>query len=140
MKEFLGKWELKKNENVDKFLKYFGYGWIKRKAALMSNIQLTLTFLNENAFTRNINSTFMNTSEEYHLDGKERENSENLIKKHLYNSKNKCIVSEIKSSLQSQKKIKWTETVKFSNDILIIKRVWQENNVTNDCTQYFKKK
>ena len=47
MDKFIGKWVLEENINFDEFLKYYQYGWIKRKLALSSNIDLTIQNTNQ---------------------------------------------------------------------------------------------
>ena len=51
--------DIEENINFDDFLKYYQYGWIKRKLALSSNIDLTIQKTNkENKLLRIIDSTF----------------------------------------------------------------------------------
>lgn len=129
MENFVGEWKLDKNINFDNFLKYFGYGWVKRQFALKSNINLIVKIQDEKLI-RIINSTFLNTSEEYILDGEYHTNEMNLEKCHqLVDNK---IITKVKNN-----KIKWNEVNKIENDKLIIIREWEENNIKKECSQIF---
>ena len=96
MEKFIGTWKLEKNNNFDDFLKYYGYGWIKRKLALTSNIDLTIKETEEsNKIIRIIDSTFLKAQEEYLLDDQFHKTSFGLEKRHkIVDGK---ILSEIKN-------------------------------------------
>ena len=133
MDKFIGKWILEENINFDDFLKYYQYGWIKRKLALSSNIDLTIQKTNkENRLLRIIDSTFLKTQEEYIFDGKFHKTPLNLEKYHLL--ENNQIVTEVKSDL-----FHWYETNTIKENKLIIQRKWFENGIEKTCSQIFTK-
>ena len=131
MEQFIGKWKLEENKNFDDFLKYYQYGWIKRKLALSSNIDLTIQATKkENELLRIIESTFLNTQETYIFDGKFHKTPSNLEKLHLL--KDNKLISRVKS-----KQFNWYETNFIENNKLIIQRKWFEDNVEKTCLQVF---
>ena len=138
MQHFLGKWQLKENIDLGSFLTYYQYGWLKRKSALMSNIDIIIEQHSENSFKRTIDSTFMKSEELYILDDQFRENDMELLKKHVMN--NNMIISSVKSIENSSLNLIWVETANINKDgNLIIKRNWIENRVQQECKQIFVK-
>ena len=141
METFIGTWVLETNENLDEFLTYYGYSWVKRKAALASNIDLTIDQIQtNNAIKRTIDSTFMKNSEIYNFNSEESENEENLIKSHLFHHDTNSIISNVKSSDSHPLNINWVETAQINGNKLIIKRSWLENGIQKYCTQNFVRK
>ena len=131
MENFIGKWQLEQNNNFDDFLKYYGYGWIKRKLALASHINLTIQKTNEdNKFIRIIESTFLNNEEEYIIDGKFHKTPANLEKCHLI--ENNQLLTEVRNEL-----FHWYETNTINENKLTIHRKWFENGIEKTCSQVF---
>ena len=131
MEQFIGKWKLFENNNFDEFLQYYGYGWIKRKLALASNIDLTIQKTNEdNKLIRIIESTFLNNQEEYIFDGEFHKTPYGLEKCHLF--ENNQLLTEVKNEL-----FHWYETNFIKDNKLIITRKWFEEGVEKTCSQSF---
>ena len=130
MDNFIGTWKLETNENFDKFLKYYKYGWLKIQAALISNIDLTLTKTAENQYNRIIDSTFMKATETYNIDGQYHANSENVNKKHT-------VVDEQLHTSANTDDIEWNEITQIINDKLVIERRWVEGGNQLTCKQIF---
>ena len=85
MDVFIGKWQLLENKNLEKFLQYYGYGWLSIKAALVANVDAYFEKTdNPNVIKRTIDSTFLKGVEEYNFDGNFNKNNENLRKKHSF--------------------------------------------------------
>ena len=131
MEKFIGTWKLEKNNNFDDFLKYYGYGWIKRKLALTSNIDLTIKETEEsNKIIRIIDSTFLKAQEEYLLDDQFHKTSFGLEKRH------KIVDGKILSEIKNEQ-FHWYETNKIEDTRLFITRKWFENNNEKTCSQIF---
>ena len=131
MEQFIGKWKLLKNNNFDDFLKYYQYGWIKRKLALTSNIDLTIISTDDpNRITRLIESTFLTAQEDYIFDGEFHITNTNLYKLHKFEDNQ--ILSEVKNDL-----FHWHEVNIIEGNKLIITRKWNENGIPKVCSQVF---
>lgn len=135
MDQFTGVWKLEKNDNLEEFLYYNGYSMFGAMAALASNIDLTLTKLNDTMLTRTVDSAFMKTTEDYIFDDQFHENSEKLSKKHLFH--NNMIYTTVKSTLDNPIKMNWTEIAQIVDNKLIISRTWINNGKKCTCSQTF---
>ena len=133
MDDFIGKWQLLENKNLEKFLEYYGYGWLSIKAALVANVDVYFEKTNNpNVLKRTIDSTFLKGVEEYNFDGNFHKNNENLRKKHSFRK------DTIFSEVYLEQKF-WTEHINVVDDKLILNRYWNINDKAYDCTQIFKK-
>ena len=133
MDQFIGKWELVENKNLEKFLEYYGYSWFSIKAALVANVDVYFEKTrNKDIIKRTIDSTFIKGIEEYNFDGDFHKNSENLRKKHAFRE------NTIFSEVYLEQKF-WTEQIRVEKDRLILNRYWNINNIAYNCTQIFKK-
>ena len=132
MNDYLGTWKLETNENFDNFLKYIGYSWLKRKAALLADIDAS--FIQKNSkFFRQINSTFLKEEEEYIFNNEYYETPYKLYKKHgIINDK---VITEVKKV--SNPNITWREEVYIINNKLILIRFWLEREKIQVCKQNF---
>ena len=135
MDNFIGKWQLKENINLDEFLIYYQYSWLKRKSALASNVDLILEKVSNNSLKRTIDSTFMKSDELYIFDEQFHDNNMELLKKHTF--RDNCIISSIKSTDNSVYNFVWVETASLDNNELNIKRNWIENGIQKECKQIF---
>ena len=133
MDVFIGKWQLLENKNLEKFLEYYGYGWLSIKAALVANVDAYFEKTdNPNVIKRTIDSTFLKGVEEYNFDGDFHKNNENLRKKHSLRE------GKIFSEVYLQQKF-WTEEIMVENEKLILKRFWINGEEQCNCTQIFVK-
>ena len=133
MKLFIGNWQLLENKNLDKFLEYYGYGWLAIKAALIANVDAYFEKTeNKDIIKRTIDSTFLKGIEEYNFDGNFHLNSADLRKKHSLRD------GKIFSEVYLEQKF-WTEEIIIEKDQLILNRYWNINNIAYNCTQIFKK-
>ena len=133
MENYIGKWRLEKNINLDGFLEYYGYNWLSRKAASCAEVDAIFEKTSSpNVIKRTIDSTFMKNSEFYKFDGKFYLNPENLKKKHLL--KNNIIYTEVHKSTGN-----WNEQLSVEEDNLIVTRHWYRNKIMEKCIQIFKK-
>ena len=70
MDQYIGKWQLLENKNLEKFLEYYGYSWFSIKAALVANVDVYFEKTqNKDIIKRTIDSTFLKGIEEYNFDG-----------------------------------------------------------------------
>ena len=140
MNNLVGTWKLEKNVNFGQFLEFFGYNWLRRKAALVSNIDLSLMpTAQEGVYKRKIDSTFMKDEENYIVDGKPYNNGKDLTKIHKVESD--MLVSTISGKPNGLKnEIKWTETIQIRDGNMVICRIWDKNGKTIGCRQIFSKR
>ncbi len=139
MNNLVGTWKLQKNTDFGQFLGYFGFGWIKEKAALVSNIDITLTHIKDDDYVRKIHSTFMKDEEHYIIDGKPYNNEKGLTKRHkLEGNKLVSVINGKPNNLQNE--IRWTETIEIDGEDMIIRRTWDDVNKTKTCHQRFVRK
>ena len=132
MDKYLGKWKLEKNIDFDDFLKYIQYGWIKRKLAISSNIDVTIQKTDvENQYKRIIESTFLNREELYLVDG-QFHNTDDKTQK-CYTFKDGVLYTEAKQT----NGIQWWESSKLEGTVLTINRHWFENNIKKTSRQIF---
>ena len=133
MDQYIGKWQLLENKNLEKFLEYYGYSWFSIKAALVANVDVYFEKTrNKDIIKRTIDSTFLKGIEEYNFDGNFHKNSEDLRKKHSLRDGN------IFSDVYLQQKF-WTEEIMVENEKLILKRFWINGEEQCSCTQIFVK-
>ena len=83
----IGKWKLIENDTqFTQFLSYYGYNWLKIKDALLTNVDVTISIVNQQPLTINrfIESSFLTTNEDYIFDNNTHisNNIHNLHKKH----------------------------------------------------------
>jgi len=140
MNNLVGTWKLEKNVNFGQFLEFFGYNWLRRKAALVSNIDLSLMPTSqEGVYKRKIDSTFMKDKESYIVDGKPYNNDKDLTK--IHKIEGDMLVSTISGKPNGLKKeIKWTETIQIQNGNMVICRMWDKDGKTVGCRQIFSKR
>ena len=133
MDKFIGKWQLEKNENLDKFLEFYGYSWFSIKAALIANVDVYLEKTNKTTIIkRTIDSTFLKGTEDYIFDSEFHMTSENLNKKHQFEN-------DIIYSVIHKDKNNWSENIKIIDGKLILNRFWKIDNKDLSCSQIFKK-
>ena len=133
MDKFIGKWQLEKNENLDKFLEFYGYSWFSIKAALIANVDAYFEKTNKpTIIKRTIDSTFLKGTEDYIFDSEFHMTSENLNKKHQFEN-------DIIYSVIHKDKNNWSENIKIIDGKLILKRFWKIDNKDLSCSQIFKK-
>ena len=138
MDSLIGKWKLLENKDLDKFLIFYGYGWVKRQLALVSNIDLKLEITeNPNIIKRIIDSSFLSGEELYYIDNKFHKNNEGLDKQHELRD-NKIYSKVQGTSFDGTKFIFWNEIIEIENDKLIVRRFWEENG-KQTCSQIFEK-
>jgi len=133
MDKFIGRWQLEKNENLDKFLEFYGYSWFSIKAALIANVDAYFEKTNKpTIIKRTIDSTFLKGTEDYIFDSEFHMTSENLNKKHQFEN-------DIIYSVIHKDKNNWSENIKIIDGKLILKRFWKIDNKDLSCSQIFKK-
>ena len=133
MDKFIGKWQLEKNENLDKFLEFYGYSWFSIKAALIANVDAYFEKTNKpTIIKRTIDSTFLKGTEDYIFDSEFHMTSENLNKKHQFEN-------DIIYSVVHKDKNNWSENIKIIDGKLILNRFWKIDNKDLSCSQIFKK-
>ena len=131
MDSYFGKWKLQENINFGEFLTYYKYGWIKRKLALASYIDLSIEKTdNVNIIKRVIDSTFIKTEEEYDLTNVTKKNDLGYYKQHS------MVGGEIHTQAEGNN-ISWQEIAKIEDNKLNIKRIWNENGIEKNCEQIF---
>jgi hypothetical protein len=141
--DFVGIWSLTRNSpGLENFMKYYGYGYLKRKAALMSNVDLVFHKMDDNTLHRTIKSTFMKADEFYPLTGQDVEaNREGLIKNHTLDADGTTLISKVHNS-----KCSWTETTFVTETTLTLTRRWIVHDVSAFghreyiCSQLFQRK
>ena len=143
LQQLIGKWKLIENDKqFTQFLSYYGYNWFKIKAALLTNVDVTISIVNQQPLTINrfIESSFLTTNEDYIFDNNTHL-SNNLYKKHTIT--NDKIISYINGYCLNQpnKMIQWTETVYLtSTTTMVTIREWEDNNNNSILTtQLFEK-
>ena len=142
LQQLIGKWKLIENDKqFTKFLSYYGYNWFKIKAALLTNVDVTISIVNQQPLTINrfIESSFLTTNEEYIFDNNTHI-SNNLHKKHTIT--NDKIISYINGYCLNQpdKMVQWTETVYLtSTSTMVSIREWKDDNNSISTTQLFEK-
>lgn len=142
LQQLIGKWKLIENDKqFTKFLSYYGYNWFKIKAALLTNVDVTISIVNQQPVTINrfIESSFLTTNEEYIFDNNTHI-SNNLHKKHTIT--NDKIISYINGYCLNQpdKMVQWTETVYLtSTSTMVSIREWKDDNNSISTTQLFEK-
>lgn len=121
--QLLGKWKLERNgPKMDDFMSYYGYGFLKRKAAAVANVELTVSQLSGTQLRRVVDSTFMKLDEVYTLGGASNPpNSEGLVKSHTLDSSGN-LVSEVHR--ESKPFICWVEVMSVTGDELTLTRKW----------------
>ena len=131
MENFIGKWQLSENKNLEKFLEFYGYSWFSIKAALIANVDVYfLKNSDANSLKRVIDSTFLKGEEIYDFTGKIITNSENLKKTHYIKD------GEIFSNVNLDNK-NWTEHLVIQQDKLILQRNFNYKDEDLSCTQIF---
>jgi hypothetical protein len=134
VKLFAGRWQLRKNsENFEKFLVYYGYGYLRRKVALITNAVVTLYSMDNSTLYKVVDSTFLKLDEYMKTDGLWSEpNSEGLVKTHVLQSE-KVMISKIRST--KDENIYWEEITEVNGKDLTITRKWGEHKVTQLFTR-----
>ena len=117
MENILGKWKLEENINFGDFLIFTQTTWYQRQIAEHSNIDITLTKLDENKYNKTVDALFFTQNEDIILDGKEREYEGNIKKSYLL-SDNAIDVS-ITGSI-----VNWKEKIKFKEPYLYVEYSW----------------
>lgn len=134
--QFVGSWRLVKNENLSSFMEFYGYSWLKRKAAAIAKVTVTFRPSDDvpnKGLIRELNSTFLSGVEEFSFDGKFHENPEGLEKKHKLKDDN--IISMVK---RPENGAEWSEMLSVKGSNLIVKRDWYDGK-NHSCTQIFEK-
>ena len=149
LQQLIGKWKLIENDKqFTQFLSYYGYNWFKIKAALLTNVDVTISIVNQQPLNikRFIESSFLTTNEDYIFDNNTHisnniHNLHNLHKKHTIT--NDKIISYINGYCLNQpdKIVQWTETVYLtSSSTMVSIREWKDNNNNSiRTTQLFEK-
>lgn len=117
---FAGKWKLQNSENFEEFLIFYGYGFLKRKAALVANAVMTLSVVDDRTLNKNVDSTFLKLEERVETTGCwSKPNSEGLVKMHNLMSNTKMF-----STVQQSKSVTWNEYTEVVGDKLTVTREW----------------
>lgn len=134
MDALFGTWILKKNINFELFLQYYGYGWMQRKVALASSIELDIQSGGSRRISKTIKSNFFNANEDCVFDDQFHMNKNGIKKK---NSFNKNVLTTIAEGTMGS----WIERAYVSGTELHVERTWKERNGTHhSCKQIFIKK
>ena len=130
MENILGKWKLEENINFGDFLIFTQTAWYQRQIAEHSNIDITLTKLDENKYNKTVDALFFTQNEDIILDGKEREYEGNIKKSYLL-SDNAIDVS-ITGSI-----VNWKERIKFKEPYLYVEYSWITYDEVCSASQKF---
>lgn len=130
---FVGRWKLLSNsDNFEEFLVHNGYGFLKRKAALLSNITVTLTKMDEMTLYKAVDSTFLNLEEYVKVDGKPHTNSESSVKRHYWES-----ATTLCSEVSTTSDVSWIERAEVGNNVLTVTREWDDDKGSHTVFQTF---
>lgn len=134
LEQFFGTWTLTHNDNFDAFLKHLQFGWIKRKAALVSNIEIEIKRVSDdqNALVRTVRSTFFNTEERYDLGGEACMNSDGVSKRHR-------MVGDTLETVANGTISDWAEAIDVNGDKMTVRRTWMTDGKQCTCTQDFRR-
>jgi len=130
MEKILGSWNLKKNNNFNKFLVFTQTPWYQRIIAENSSINVSI-IEEDGGYTKKIDSAFYNTEEFIILDDTFREYN-NIQKK--YTLENNTIDTDIKGTI-----VNWNEKIYRQSDSLIIEYSWLEDGELIFASQDFGK-
>lgn len=134
MDRLFGNWKLKKNINFELFLEHCGYGWMQRKVAVASSIDLEILSGGPDRIRRKIKSAFFNTNEEYVIDDKFHMNKDGIKKKNSF-------TNNILTTFAEGTQMSWIERAYISGTELHVERTWKEKSgIYRSCKQIFIKK
>jgi len=133
MKELIGKWNLIKMKDFDKFLTFIKFNSIINQIIKNVSVKLIINKNEDNSYQKKISSPFYSTNEKILLDKKYYE-YDNFMKK--YKFENNMIICKAK---YPKYKLKWQEVIYIKNENIYVDFMWQKNNKDYFARQIFKK-
>ena len=133
MKELIGKWNLIKMKDFDKFLLFIKFNSIVSQIIKNVSVKLIINKNEDNSYQKKISSPFYSTNEKILLDKKYYE-YDNFMKK--YKFENNMIICKAK---YPKYKLKWQEVIYIKNENIYVDFMWQKNNKDYFARQIFKK-
>lgn len=139
VQRLIGTWTLRTCDNFDAFLEHLNYGWLARKAAKLSSIEIVIEAIaNEsNALMRRVRSTFFNTEERYDLDDVARTNDDGVNKRHRM--VDGTLITVANSTVANGTVADWKEAIDVRGDEMTVRRTWTQDGTQHTCIQRFER-